>query len=220
MQARTDAAALPATDAQAVGDRLRAARLQTGLSQQGWADLLGESRQRVIDVERGKQRPPAEMLAAAVAKAGLSPAWLVSGVGEMLDLRDLSSDQALEITKTAALEAQAFPTLSDAAKRLLQDWLVAIRTRNESRIRELAEPDHGRLSHEVCEPPAQYRDEQMVSEPRLQRSIELVEQAVEAEAVALPVAKRSQLVITVYEMLGGGVPITPAAVRRLVRLAT
>lgn len=62
-----------------VADRIRAAREQAGLEQQGLADATGLSRGTISNFERGLSTPRRPALAAIALATGFDYRWLESG---------------------------------------------------------------------------------------------------------------------------------------------
>jgi transcriptional regulator with XRE-family HTH domain len=97
-----------------IGARMRARRLQLGLSQSDLAEQLGVSFQQVQKYERGANRVAASTLMTAASGLGVSIGWLVGEdapeEGEKELLQALSRQGAIEIL-------QAFNAITDPRRR-------------------------------------------------------------------------------------------------------
>lgn len=62
-----------------IGERLRAIRQRAGLSQQGFASLLGYSKRAILNWELGAAEPPIAILPTIREVFDVDPEWVVSG---------------------------------------------------------------------------------------------------------------------------------------------
>src|SRR5688572_13244659 len=87
-----------------IGDRIREARERMGMTQTALAAKLGLSRVSVVNVERGRQRPPIHVLWQIGEQLGVEPAALIPRQHEYLEAGDgvhLDADTIAQI-ETAA----------------------------------------------------------------------------------------------------------------------
>lgn len=210
---------------QAISKRAFDLRNHLKLTQDEVAEKIGLSKYKVSDVERQRLKPDAEYLMAMVKGLGVSPDWLVLGIGEMFTSvanGDDNLDKAIQAARFATYEAQALDEPPEI-QRAAQEWLIAIRTRNSQSLRELAMRSAAGLNagaHHAAEPVAAYHSgaPAKIDQLRLASAIEAVEGAIGLEGGSLAPVKKAGLVAAVYALNGSGdVPLD--VVRQLVRVA-
>jgi transcriptional regulator with XRE-family HTH domain len=64
------------------GERFRQIRRMTRLTQDEFGKLLGVSRQTINAYENDRQRPTLDMMEKVCREQGISPRWLLTGVGD------------------------------------------------------------------------------------------------------------------------------------------
>ena len=82
-----------------VGERLKLARQQAGLSQAQVARMMSMHRPTISEIEAGRRRVPAEELAAFASAYGVSVAWLSGAADEDDELDDRVRLAARELAK-------------------------------------------------------------------------------------------------------------------------
>jgi transcriptional regulator with XRE-family HTH domain len=73
--------------------RLRWVREALGLSRSEFADLIGTSYYRIVNIERGVQRPQQDITVAVARLFRVDANWLLTGDGPRPDLRPLDIDR-------------------------------------------------------------------------------------------------------------------------------
>ena len=91
------------------GQRLVAARVAAGLTQQQLADTVGVARPLVSDWERGTTRPRASNVPAVAAAIGIDPLELVADDYHQLDLEALRLAAGLSRQALAEAAGMTFP---------------------------------------------------------------------------------------------------------------
>ena len=66
-----------------ISHRIKMIRDKNNLNIQELADVLGEKRQRIQDIELKRQKVPQEVLTRIVEKLHINADWLLTGKGEM-----------------------------------------------------------------------------------------------------------------------------------------
>jgi transcriptional regulator with XRE-family HTH domain len=74
---------VPHVDRAAIGERIREARLLTGLSQARFAAEIGANERTYCRAERGIRPPKLALLSAIAKRSGVSMDWLATGSGPM-----------------------------------------------------------------------------------------------------------------------------------------
>jgi transcriptional regulator with XRE-family HTH domain len=87
-----------------VGDRIREARERVGMKQTALATKLQLSRVSVVNIEKGRQRPPLHVLWQIAEELGIEPSSLLPLQGEFLDAGEeihLDPDTVTQIESAA-----------------------------------------------------------------------------------------------------------------------
>lgn len=103
---------------EAVGDRIAVARKAAGLSQEKLARRVGVTRASIVNIERGRQRPPLHLLWQIASVLGVEAARIVPLQRE-LAARDEPVQLDAKVVAYIEKEAQDDP----ATKRLLTDFI-------------------------------------------------------------------------------------------------
>lgn len=86
-------------------------REKLGLSQQDFADELGEKRHKIADIESGKQKIPVELAEKIEEKFHFDPWWILTGKGQMVSSEvsniQMSNDTSLMNIQRVSLKASA-----------------------------------------------------------------------------------------------------------------
>lgn len=88
-----------------LGERMKWARDQRGLSQQQLADLAGVSQSAIGSYEAGHRKQPRELLAVASALK-VSPYWLQTGEGAWEDPHEAEDDQSVQFMRGPGPEVE------------------------------------------------------------------------------------------------------------------
>lgn len=102
--------------------RIREVRESLRLKPGQFAERLGVKPQRIQDIERGKQRPPADVIAAIVETFHVDAGWILLGKGDMFQgdhLFQVSEDGAAYGRKFDA-ELEAFGRATAAVRQAAQ----------------------------------------------------------------------------------------------------
>lgn len=73
---------LLSTDRAAIAERCRIARKKSGLTQGQFAEAVGVTTTRIVNLELGRDPPSLDILAAIRPVLGISPEWVIHGGGE------------------------------------------------------------------------------------------------------------------------------------------
>lgn len=92
----------------AIGVRMKEARERAKLTQTGFADLLGVTKQAVSSWENGRNDPPSSAIRLLAEKSGLTTDYLLSGVdGKTMEDQLVRLYRALPVALKHALVASA-----------------------------------------------------------------------------------------------------------------
>ena len=105
------------------GERFRWGRKTTNLTQEGFGQLMGVSRQTVNAYENDRQRPTLDMMERVCRELEISPRWLLTGIGDPKD----------ESSLMAAGLSNPIPSFSE--QRLTPEQLSIINFVTENRSR-------------------------------------------------------------------------------------
>jgi transcriptional regulator with XRE-family HTH domain len=102
-------------------DRLRWVREALGLSRSEFADLIGTSYYRIVNIERGVQRPQQDITVAVARLFRIDANWLLTSDGPWPELRPLDIDREAirqhgERAKSEAMQS----AFREQAKRILE----------------------------------------------------------------------------------------------------
>lgn len=104
-----------------LGDRLHDARKEKGYTQSALAQAIGVSRGVIYNLEKGKTEPQAIVINALCQTLNINPDWLLRGVGEREETRQVSQSarvlaELYEVAKGLSEEQQLY--LLDTVKAL------------------------------------------------------------------------------------------------------
>ena len=207
----------------AIAERLKQARLAKGKNVKEWAELLGDTASRITDVERGKQKPPQELVVAAVQRAGVSPTWLMLGGDAPMFTEKgkgrLSPEQTTSLVQLTALKLARMNVSGDLA-RTAQEWLLAVELGDAEYLERLALAPP-RVSESVASyGPAKRSDGAPIDRDILCGVLESTLDILEREKLHVRPKKLAELILIVYDHAVKEGTVNRAAVLRLVRLAS
>lgn len=106
-----------------IAERFREAIKETGLSIEGFAQSIDETRVRVTSVLRGRQRMPADMLAKVVEVHAIDANWLIAGKAtDPAEINKAIGDRIRLERQRLGMTQQAFTAIAGMTRKSAIRW--------------------------------------------------------------------------------------------------